>query len=96
MAKRRARREVFKAKKLVKDSLSDVINNADSRGEIFRMAKQMISQNKDLIGEQCVKDDMGKVLVDHGEIRNAWRSYYEHLPNEEFTWNKDIMAGPTT
>ena len=36
MAKLRARREVYKAKKLVQDSLSDVINNADSGGEIFR------------------------------------------------------------
>ena len=48
-----------------------MINNTDSRGEIFRIAKQMIGQNKDLIGEQCVKDDMGNVLDDHGEIRNA-------------------------
>ena len=51
----------------------------------------MISENKDLIGEQCVKDDMGNVLVDHGEIRNAWRSYSENLLNEEFPWNRDIL-----
>ena len=50
-------------------------------GEIFRIAKQMISQNKDLIEEQRVKDDIGNVLVDHGESGNAWRSYYEHLLN---------------
>ena len=68
-----------------------MINNADSREEIFRIAKQMISQNKDLIGDQCVKDDMGNVLVDHGKIRNAWRSYYEHLLNEEFPWSRDIL-----
>ena len=67
-----------------------MINNADSRGEIFRIPEQMISQNKDLI-EQCVKDDMVTVLVNHGEIRNAWRSYHEHLINEEFPWNRDIL-----
>ena len=39
VAKRGARREVYKAKKLVQDSLSDVINNAESRGEMFRIAK---------------------------------------------------------
>ena len=50
----------------------------------------MISQNKDIIGEQYVKDDMGNVLVDHGDIRNAW-SYDEHLLNEEFPWNRDIL-----
>ena len=68
-----------------------MINNADSRGEIFRIGKQMISQNKVLIGVQYVKDDMGNVLVDRGEIRYAWRSYYEHLLNEEWTgifWRK--------
>ena len=70
MAKCKSRREVSKAKKLVQDSLLHLINNADSRGEIFRMAKQMISQNKGL-AEQCVKDEMGNVLDDHGEIRNA-------------------------
>ena len=26
-----------------------------------------------------------------GEIRNAWRSYYEHLINQEFPWNRDIL-----
>ena len=51
----------------------------------------MIGQNKDLIGEQCVKDDRGNVRVDHGEIRNAWRSYDEHLLIEEFPWNRDIL-----
>ena len=91
VAKCRARKEVYKAKKSVQNSLSNVINNADSRGEILRIAKQMISQNKHLIGEQCVKDDMGNVQVDHGEIRNAWMSYYEHLLNEEFPWNRDIL-----
>ena len=68
-----------------------MINHADSRGEIFRIAKQMIGQIKDLIGEQCVKDDVGNVLVDHGEIRNAWRSYNEHLLNEAFPWHSDIL-----
>ena len=26
-----------------------------------------------------------------GEIINAWKSYYEHLRNEEFPWNMDIL-----
>ena len=55
------------------------------------MAKQMIGQNKDRFGEQCVKDDMGNILVDHGDIRNVWRSYYECLLNGEFPWNRNIL-----
>ena len=37
------------------------------------------------------KDDVGNVLVVHGEMRNALRSYYEHLLNEELPWNRDIL-----
>ena len=27
----------------------------------------------------------------YGEIRNAWRSYYERLLNVEFPWNRDNL-----
>ena len=40
VAKRRARREVDKAKELGQDSLSDVINNADSRGGDMRPSEE--------------------------------------------------------
>ena len=45
----------------------------------------------DLLGEQCANDDTGNVLVNHEEIRNAWMSNTEHLLNEEFPWNGDIL-----
>ena len=55
VAKRRARREVFMAKQRVQDNLADELNCADARGEIFRIAKQMVGRNRDVDREQCQK-----------------------------------------
>ncbi len=49
--------------------------------------KKMISRSKDVVGESCIKNNKGKLVVDEEEIKEikeVWRSYYEKLLNEEF------------
>lgn len=79
------------AKRRVQDNLADELNSADTRGEIFRIAKQMIGKNRDVVGEQCVRNDLGNVCVDTGEIRDAWKCHYNRLLNEEFPWDRDNL-----
>lgn len=50
----------------------------------------------DIMGEQCIRNDYGKVMVDGFGIRNAWKEHYNHLLNEEFNYdtNSQNPAAP--
>ena len=52
--------------------------------------KQMVGQNKDIVGGGCVKDKNGSVVVDELRIRERWKEHFEKLLNEEFDWEKVI------
>ena len=44
--------------------------------------------NRDVIGENCVKNDKGNLAVtDHKKLL-AWQEHYERMLKEEFDWNK--------
>ena len=63
VAKRRARREVYRAKSAAQRTLLDCLNAANGRDNVFRVVKQMKRENRDIVGEQCVRDDVGRVVV---------------------------------
>src|SRR5580658_4452717 len=62
--------------------------------------KQMVSKNKDIAGDGCIKDSEGNVVVEQDKIKEVWRKHYEKLLNEEFDWNQeslevaDAVSGP--
>ena len=41
------------------------------------------------MGESCVKDTSGKIVVEEEKLIEVWREYYDKLSNEEFPWNRD-------
>ena len=76
------------------------MDKEDIKGRIFAVAKQISSQNKAVVGEGCVKDYEGNVVVDQDEIKEVWRKYFDKLSNEEFVWDsntlgtRDVVCGP--
>ena len=34
------------------------------KGDVFRVAKQMVNRNRDVVGASCVKDSDGKIVVE--------------------------------
>lgn len=48
----------------------------------------MTGINKDIVGEQCIRDDQGNVLVDNRDIRKAWREHHDRISNVEFDWDR--------
>ena len=64
-----------------------MLDEADEKGTIFRVAKQIVRNNRDVVGGGCIKDTNGKVVVDEQKVLERWREYYEKLSNEEFPWN---------
>src|SRR6266516_3138462 len=61
----------------------------DGKGNVFRVAKQMVGLNKDITASGCVKGVDGRTIVEEGGIMQRWKEYYDQLLNEEFDWIKD-------
>ena len=43
---------------------SKYLDGDDGNGNVFRLAKQLVSKNRDVVGASCVKDNDGKIVVD--------------------------------
>ena len=61
------------------------------KGNLFRIAKQLVRNNKDVVGSGSVKDRDGNIAVDDSRIKQVWKEYFKKLLNEEFEWNKDLL-----
>ena len=92
-AKRNAKRTVYAAKKTAEEKkFSDLKPGTD---DIFKIAKQLRKDNQDVVGDKCVKDDLGNLSFDNEAKKIAWKQHYERLLNEEFSWNpEDLTADP--
>jgi hypothetical protein len=90
-AKRNARRAVAAAQEAARKCLVADIDSAESRGQLFRAAKQTIRNNRDVVGEGCVKNGDQNIITDSEEIKQVWTDYYNKLLNEEFKWDRDSL-----
>ena len=66
------------------------MDDEEEKGHVFRVAKQMLRKNRDVVGGGCVKDKDGKIVVEEEKIK-VWRDYFKKLLNEEFNWNKNSL-----
>ncbi len=78
-----AKRAVAVAKRQAWEEWSQNMDTAEGRQKMFRIAKQMRKERKDVVGAKYVKDDDGSILVDEAEIMQRWRRYFSYLLNEE-------------
>ena len=92
VAKRVAKREVYKAKSEAQRIWLDRLNGAEGKKEVFREAARVRKENRDIIGEQCVRNDSGRIVVDNEGLKEAWRAHYERLLNVEFEWDREGLA----
>ena len=69
-----------------------MLDEQDEKGSVFRVAKQIVGNNKDLVGEWCIKDIDGKIVTNGDKLLEVWRAYNDKLSNEEFPWDKDTLT----
>ena len=91
LAKSRSKRVVAKAQDEVRQRYCNMLVEEDGKGNVFRVAKQMVGLNKDITASGCVKGVDGRTIVEEEKIMQRWKEYYERLLNEEFEWNKDSI-----
>ena len=84
-AKRNTKRTVHTAKKT-----ADVKKFSDLKpgmNGILKISEQLRSGNQDVVGDKCVKDDSGSLLLTK---KVAWKQHYKRFLNEEFSfWGPD-------
>ena len=56
---------------------------------MLRVVKQMVARNRDVVGDGCIKDEDGKIVVDQDGLKDVWRRHFEKLLNEEFDWDSE-------
>ena len=59
--------------------------------EVFRIAKTMVKDNRDIIGEQCIRNDDGDLAINEEDKKIAWKNYYERLLNTENEWDSNNL-----
>ena len=52
---------------------------------MFRVAKQMVNKNRDVVGASCMKYSGGKIVVEKDRLMESWRAHYNGVSNDEFT-----------
>ena len=89
-AKRQAKQAIYLAKKRAEER--ELQNVSEGKDNIFRIAKQMRRQNQDVIGDKCVRNDLGEMALDDEAKKVAWQQHYQRLLNVEFPWDPNSLS----
>ena len=64
------------------------LKDEDRKGNVFRVAKQLVRKNRDVVGAGCVRDNSGKIVVEEDKLLEVWKEHYDRISNEEFSWDR--------
>ena len=94
VAKRAAKRGIVKAQRAEQVKFGEKLDEEDRKGTVFRVAKQIVGKNRDVVGggcNRCMKDMHGDIVVEEEKILEVWRTHYEKLSNEEFPSDMEAL-----
>ena len=67
------------------------LNTAEGRGKMFRVAKQMRKDRRDVKGTNFIKSETGEIKIEATEVCGRWREYFEVLLNGENESKFDVV-----
>ena len=80
---RQVKREVAMKRSQLWRGWSENLNKGEKREKMFKIAKQMKKERKDITGARYIKSERGNIITQEREIMERWRCYFEGLLNEE-------------
>ena len=84
-AKKTSDRLVYEAKRAAETlEFGGLSNSKDCRENAFKLAKQMMAENQDVVGDPCIMNDAGCMAFTDSDKLKAWKEHYQRLLNEEF------------
>ena len=82
LAKKVPKQWVFaEKKKAEKEKMKDIKTDTHI---VYRIAKQMKQEHRDIVGKKCVRDDNDVLAFNEEEQKKTWKEHYERLLNVEF------------
>ena len=79
----RCKSAVAKARNEIYKEWYDKMGTEEGERMIYKMAKQR-ARSRRYIGEvNVIKDQLGKMLTDEGNVKERWREYFSNLLNVE-------------
>ena len=87
-AKGKAKHEVYLAKKAASEASFNNLREKDKLNHVFKMK----SENQDIVGEKCVRNDQGNIVYDDDAKLLAWKEHYHRLLNVEFIWDESTLT----
>ena len=96
-SRNRAKREVARAKENAWSEWSQNINTSEGRQKMFRVAKQLKKEKKDVVGGKYIKDNTGNIKVNESEIMEKWKGHFNELLNKENRYETEdvsMVEGP--
>ena len=76
---------------------SESLQSNEGRAKMFKIAKQMRKERKDIIGLKYVRDENGTLKVKERKVMERWRSYFSSLLNKTNEYQleeEDKVEGP--
>ena len=75
-----------------------MLRRENDRAQVFKIAKQITTTNRDIAGDKCVKNDGREggeggdlATSDHGK-HLSWKEDCQRLLNDKLEWNKDTVS----
>ena len=63
-----AKGAIFKAKDDERKKFCEDLEGENGKGNVFRLAKQLVSKNRDVVSASCVKDDDEKIVDEEDKM----------------------------
>lgn len=95
--RREAKRAVREAKRNAWSKQSRDLTSSEGRNKMFKVAKQMQKDRKDIQDANFVKDKNGIILIKEEQVREKWKQYFDTLLNDENNneiEDVNMVAGP--
>ena len=91
-SKKEAKKVIGRAKEAERVKWGQSMDRADEEGRVFKVVKQMVRRNTDIVGGGSIRNKEGRIVVEKDQMKEVWRGYYEKLMNEEFEWSKEGLG----
>jgi len=81
IAKREAKKAVTVAKTNAYEQLYQRLEYKEGEKEVFKLPRAQERRTRDLSSVRCIKDEVGKVLIEDAKVQEKWQSYFYKLFN---------------